>query len=171
MITVFADASVCNQTKASGWGAWYIADGLEAVLTGGAFQNFTADVTAAELEALANALAHAEQTGALSSNQQVVMLQSDSVGALSVVRQKMRARDSRHANGVRVPFQKKQPNERQSAAVDVIAEIIGRNALRVVVRHVRGHTKGRGRRWVNRQCDRLANEGRRKAAALQEVAA
>lgn len=87
-VTIFADASHDDRARVAGWGAWIKADGHISVTCGAAMKSPVGSVTEAELCALANALTVARLRGLLATGC-VVMLQSDSVSALAIIRCKI----------------------------------------------------------------------------------
>lgn len=155
---IFADASLCPQTGASGWGAWVKHDGGVSQVFGGAFQNPMDSVTDAETAALASAMFRARHWQILTSGD-VVMLQSDCTNALLHIRTHLRAFDSPAPKGVAVRS-KRGPTKLSpvaTKAIKLIEEIKTELGLTLITRHVKGHVSERvGRSWVNDQCDRTA---------------
>lgn len=172
-ITVFADASFCPKTRASGWGAWAKRNDWQfGRFAGGPFRRDISDASQAELCGLASALYHFDRSGALVDVTKV-MLQCDSTHALGYILANVvgsyaekpkgeggvavRPRIHRGKTGERSPLK---PIEKEAlAAIRKIAK--GRT---LSVRHVKGHREGDGRNWVNEQCDA---EARRHMQAMR----
>ena len=162
-LTFFADASVDPKTQKSGWGFWMKGDSRSAIYAGGPLKLFTPNTSIAELEAIANGLWFADAQGYFVATDRMMMIQSDNTEALGCIK---KARPSiverKHADGAHVPRRNKALLPRQTNAVETILAIADRHGLVITLRHVKGHKGGGGRNWVNRLCDRLANEGRKK---------
>ncbi len=160
-MTIFADASFC-QSGAAGWGVWAKRDGWEkGKLFSGAFRQKMPDICTAEISALANGI-----YAALEDDITIVMLQSDSVDALRAVKSAVISR-IKPAPGstvdVRGEFTPR--NEQDRAALEIIKTKLSGKI--VELRHVKGHSRGGGRSWVNHQCDRLAREGMQLARSRE----
>ena len=170
MMTVFVDASVCHSTQAAGWGAWAKRDEWRAGrVLGSHFARTIAHSGEAELAAVANALYRLHFDGEMQGVERV-MVQSDSVRALSLMLTmlgKIKARN--HIEGspiLKMRHPKLTPLEIE--ALDKLREIQKMLGIDLIVKHVKGHTKGHGRPWVNRECDRVAKgHMRRRRAALR----
>jgi ribonuclease HI len=162
-VTIFADASHDRSARVAGWGAWIKADGRQSITGGAAMKAPVMSSGEAELCALANALALARSRGAVARGD-VVMLQSDSLNALAIIRGKIDGvADRPAAGGLAVAAVKKMKlSELHSAAVGVIGEIVATLDVALVTRHVRGHRKGGGRQWVNAEVDRIARRAMRE---------
>lgn len=158
MLTLFCDASHCSRTLAGGWGAWAKRDGWEfGRVFGGPLDARPVNSAEAELAAIAKALTCLAADGDLEPVKTIV-LQSDSLAALSAVKALPLARWSRSddkrdsgATPARVKLSK-----RESASLAELSVAIG--ARSVFLRHVKGHKSGTGRNWVNSQCDRVARK-------------
>jgi ribonuclease HI len=161
---IFADASFCPRTKAAGWGAWVKRDGGVSEAFGGSFRDPMPDSTTAELCALANAM-HRAIGWRLILPGDVVMLQSDSLGALERIRRAIPASFDNPAKGGLPVGQSRKARDASIglAAADRIKALAEGANLTLVTRHVRGHQKGGGRQWVNGACDQIAKAGMRKA--------
>ena len=111
----------------------------------------------AELCALANALTVARLRGLLATGC-IVMLQSDSVSALAIIRCKIADVGDRPVlGGLAVAAARRvKLTQLHVAAIAVISEIVAALKLSLVTRHVRGHRPGPGRQWVNGEVDRIA---------------
>jgi len=168
-VTIFADASHDNRVRVAGWGAWIKADGRSSMTCGAAMKTPVGSVTEAELCALANALTVARLRGLLAAGA-VVMLQSDSICALAMIRGKIAEAEDRPAPGglAVAPARHMKPTRLHLAAVNVIHEIVTALRISIITRHVRGHQPGPGRQWVNSEVDRIARRamrGRRQELA------
>lgn len=165
--TIIADASFCQTTKASGWGAWMVRSGLQAQSYGGPIKATVSGICDAEILALANALFIAERDQYAQSGS-LVLLQSDSLVALGqIMRVVPSCQDKPHPKeGLKV--NRAVRNIIRGDASDgllFILTTVERLDLKLFVRHVRGHQEGGGRQWVNRRCDELAKRGMRTARA------
>jgi ribonuclease HI len=161
-VTIFADASHDDRARVAGWGAWIKADGRSSMTCGAAMKSPVGSVVEAELCALANALTVARLRGLLAVGC-VVMLQSDSISALAIIRCKIAEVEDRPApGGLPVAAAKRvKPTPLHVAAIAVIGEIVAALKLSLVTRHVRGHLPGPGRQWVNGEVDRIARTAMR----------
>ena len=161
-VTIFADASHDHKARVAGWGAWIKADGRSSITCGAAMKGAVASTTEAELCALANALTVARLRGVL-SRRSVVMMQSDCMVALAVLRSKIPNVEDRPAlGGLAVdPIRRMKLTKVQLAAVDVIYEIVTAFEISIITRHVRAHQRGGGRQWVNAAVDQIARRAMR----------
>ena len=169
--TIMTDASLCGQTGAAGWAAWVKSDTSTVSRTWSGALKVTPNSSAeAELFAIANGLLMAAKSGALDGVAEV-MLQSDATNALGwIVRLVPSAAISAHANSAPVSIPGVKPTPNVEAAIAVICKVSDRLGLKLTCRHVRGHTFGDGRQWVNRKCDELAKAAMRAARAELEAA-
>lgn len=160
-VTIFADASRHVETGESGWGAWIKADGRASMTCGAKMKEPTTGSDQAELFALINALTVARLTGAVQP-EAVVMLQSDSVVALSMIRAVLAAAiDAPADGGLRVGKSRRYYRRKSfTAGLDMLKAIVAEMRLTILVRHVKGHTSGGGRNWVNRRTDSIAKDAR-----------
>lgn len=176
-VMIFADASLCSQTGAGGWGAWMKADSLPAKTCGGAMKELFAHSSHAETAALANALHAAKARGYLQAGA-VVMLQSDNLIALGAIAKGVGGKDSPMrdlADGVAVVLPKRPAHLAIQRCVTVIGKLVHELQLQIIVRHVRGHQTGadeigNGRAYVNNTCDAIAKDGMRAARAALSTA-
>jgi len=161
MLTLFADASHCNKTQAAGWGSWAIKDGWpRGQFNGGPIRRLVPNSTTAEICGLASALYAHHKAGDL-EDVGVFMLQCDNTAALRAIAGRVNrsgwsaSKDSRdvqiiggtkHTSRVSLEIE----------ALNAIRDIVGDTF--VWLRHVKGHSNGTGRSWVNQQCD---NEAKR----------
>lgn len=181
--TIFADASWCTITKAAGWGAWMIGRSKPSASGGGEIRDRVYGSTQAELLAMANALHVAAKRGYLAEGAEI-MLQSDSVQMLGMLRHQFGAADRPMPDlehGIPTPAmdpkcwrgKKKTPKEddvsvSRRTGLLAIQRIVEQYKLKLIVRHVRGHrskaaNEGDGRAYVNEVCDKLAYHGMQKA--------
>jgi ribonuclease HI len=156
-VTIFADASHDHNARVAGWGAWIKADGRSSITCGAAMKGRVASAIEAELCALANAMTVARLRGVL-SERCVVMMQSDCLVALAILRSKIPDVEDRPApGGLAVdPIKRMKLTRVHLAAVDVVREIVTALGISIVTRHVRAHQPGGGRQWVNAAVDRIA---------------
>jgi ribonuclease HI len=161
-VTIFADASYDHRARVAGWGAWIKADGRSSITCGAAMKGPVASATEAELCALANALTVARLRGVL-SGRCVVMMQSDCLVALAILRSKIPDVEDRPApGGLAVdPIKRMKLTKVHLAAVDVVREIVTALGISIVTRHVRAHQPGGGRQWVNAAVDQIARRAMR----------
>lgn len=159
-LTIFADASFHDETGAGGWGAWWKGEAMQFGQTqGGILKCQVASANVAESMALVNAMAAATKSGDLKSGM-TVLLQSDCLCALQAFRHVFGAVDHPIRGGHRVELTGRLPKQLDDAGIFPVAQaLVQRLALKLMVRHVKGHSSGPGRSWVNRECDRLARAG------------
>lgn len=166
-VTMFSDASVFIDRKKSGWGFWIKGDDRDSMSAGGPIDVFSPSSEVAELDAIANGLTCAEAAGYFRETDGIIMIQSDSVAALAIVKAIIGATVNSHAESAQISNRKKPLTPHQAETVARIKGVLSRHNLSVQVRHVRGHKAGGGRNWVNELCDKLAKRGAfqvRKAA-------
>lgn len=176
-VTIFADASYDPKTRRAGWAAWMKGAGKEASTVGGKIAIQCDASFSAETFATVNALYAARSRGYIVPGS-VVMLQSDCLHALNVIRHHVHgATESKHPDGMGVILIRAKKLRRQDHdALAAIKKLMAETPFSIVVRHVRGHQTGRGRAWVNEQCDLLAKRHMREArrahrrAGLMEAA-
>ena len=170
LLTLFVDSSLCQQTKAGGWGAWAIRrDWCEGRLFGGRFGRETAPGSSREAETcgIANALAALRKTGGLDDVERV-MIQCDCLQALELIGGRLdQVTVSDHDAGCAVHPKLMRATDLEMAALASI-EKVGKP---LILRHVYGHRKGGGRQWVNTMCDQIARNHMRDARALLREAA
>jgi ribonuclease HI len=159
MVTIITDASFCPDSRAAGWAAWIKADGRDSALVSGPLTK-TAPASSGEAEffAVANALFKAVKDGFIGQRDKV-MIQSDCVAVLETMLWGLDCQESRHPDGCGLKRPRTRPGLATGAgerALTTIADVAGPLELALFVRHVRGHTSGGGRQWVNRACDRAA---------------
>lgn len=154
-VTIFADASYDSNTHAAGWGAWMIRTGGKGSETvGGPIMDVGCSFPA-ECWAIVRAMEHAIDSGVVQAGDRV-MLQSDCKAALDCILLVVpTARDNPHHTGIsltkasRIRKQVRRPMER-------IAELAKTAQIELLLRHVKGHSAGDGRNWVNRKVDEIA---------------
>lgn len=164
-VTIIADASFSSVGKSAGFGFWIKSGGLAGYSLGGAFTTPMQSACAAEISALANALAVGRQRNLVRQGQ-VVMLQSDSQHALGMILWKVAMSVDRPIKGgLATPKARRpQPHLRSLPGLELIDQIARELELKILVRHVKGHTKGDdGRSRINILCDKLAKDGMKTA--------
>lgn len=175
--TLFSDASYDHHTKAAGWGAWCKTDDMQFGQTfGGGFTRVIPNASVAELCGIHNALRYALQNYLIVETHNV-MIQCDSTDALTLIYSYVPAVGiSPHPHVKRVPIirSRRRMLDIEQEAIDRIKKLVSTFELRLVLRHVKGHKKGDGRNWVNRECDKIAkrhmNEAREALKAQKAVA-
>ena len=167
-VTIFTDASFDPKTKSAGWGCWIKTTGASSVMKGGKINHPCRDSSEAELCAIANGIAVARACGWLRGAE--VMIQSDSLDALSTVRKALKCEDRPADKGLPVPKRRKEFRTGTTDVIDFILATVADEQAVVATRHVRGHQTGSGRAWVNREVDRLANKGRKSSHSKKETA-
>jgi ribonuclease HI len=170
-LVIFADASMCRDTYASGWGAWIKRDDHHAIFTGGEMRELMTQTSSdAEMAAMANAVHMARS---MMPDGGLVMLQTDCLRVLEVICTAIEGA-SQHAERCRLqPIRMKTLTAIERSALDVIRTVKLVAQVDFVVCHVRDHQSGGGGNWVNRQCDRIAREHMqtRRAKVLAGTAA
>lgn len=158
LITIFADASYCPETRACGWGAWAKADAWGSGVTyGGPIRSCPENAAEAEMMAMANAVAVLHSKGLL-KDVTAMMLQSDCLRVLQIILQALPdALIKNHDESAEILRSRMSLSLIESIAVDFLRQCCP-GGVRVFVRHVKGHRKGDGRNWVNRQCDAIARK-------------
>jgi ribonuclease HI len=175
VLTVIADASFCQHTKAAGWGAWLKGDRADGVFMGAAFSAPIQNSERAELCAIVNAVHRAHKAG-LYREGDTLSIQSDCMWPLGLIAAGIvwarRGREVRARGDVPVHFVSVRSATKRvdRIALDHLRELT--KGCRIVVRHVRGHTgNATGRSYVNARCDEIAKGHMRQARlALKEQA-
>lgn len=166
-MAVFADASWHQVSKAGGWGGWWKSGAMEYGKTaGGPIKQPLVGSTQAEAVAIANTLAIAKSSGDLKPGM-TVMIQSDCKNVLDAILKVVPDARDRPKGLACQPARRLEPQLRDHASLDFIADLVKRLELKIMTRHVPGHRRGDGRQWVNRKCDELARKGRLQAEAEQ----
>lgn len=161
MITLFVDASHCPETMAAGWGAWAIQDSWKmGKLFSGRIHQEVLNSSEAEIYGVANAVRY------LASRQMIrtssIMIQCDNLRALQLIMVAIPHAENRpHKNSANIEGVPPLPSLAESKAIEMLAKDLGHLKF-VYVRHIKGHSAGTGRNWVNRKCDQLAGEQMRK---------
>ncbi|MBS7790284.1 hypothetical protein KTR66_09770 [Roseococcus sp. SDR] len=146
LVTLFADASWCPETRLGAWAAWWKIDG-PAFTHSGVFRAAVPDSTTAEACALANGLHLLAGRHDLPRGTRIIA-QTDCLGAIRIL------------NGEPL---RRMPSQ-AVAARSLVEGITRLQQLRVQWRHVPGHQGGRTRRsWVNEWCDTTARALLRQA--------
>lgn len=158
-MTIFADASWCPTSQAAGWGAWAIRDGWRAGrIIGGPIRRPVANSTEAEVCGIASAIWRLCKDGVL-EDVEAFVVQCDNVAALATFGQQMRTAQwaSRRDDRDVAHHTRKTPlTALEREAVKHVRLILNERPL--WLRHVKGHTSGTGRNWVNQQCDDEARQ-------------
>jgi hypothetical protein len=69
-----------------------------------------------------------------------------------------------HENSATIfPYKRPKLKDDSKKAVEVIRAIVSARGLKVACRHVRGHTEGNGRQYVNRAVDAAARKAMQQA--------
>lgn len=158
MITLFADASVCHQTGAAGWACWAKTEGKPSFLHGGILDGSAVMQSHdAELAALVRGVEALRERGWLPAQ---IMLQCDNMRPLRVIQGSIGAWESRHAEGKNILLGQISLNAFERQQVERMRPAV--EGCKLIVRHIKGHSSGRGRYWVNRQCDTLAKKHMRE---------
>ena len=136
--TVITDASYCHKSKKGGWASWIKIDGrVEAVRKYGSFKSRLPNSLEAEKRAALNGMTIAKSYGA-----EGILLQTDCLSVIHLV----------------------DGTTKQKKLIDEWIKLLsscGLLGLTIKGRHVKGHTnKSEPRFFVNRWCDKKANEGR-----------
>jgi ribonuclease HI len=166
---MIADASYCSPGVA-GWAAWAKADGQPSWTWHGKLSARWVDSSAvAELAATAMGLA---RVGEMWPGQRV-LVQSDCMRALVLIKQVLGCQENRHPDGLPV-WGRHLPQKPSAGEHDLLQGMLRLQAAGqvVTVRHVKGHVRaaypgsGRqqpaGRHRVNCLCDRLAKREMRE---------
>ncbi len=162
-VTMFADASIYAQHRVAGWAGFIRADAQSPVWVKGKapFTNKRSCVDDAETYALSRTVLHAKTCGLIEEGTTHVLLQSDSLTALSYF---WFVLDNCHPTrgGDAQLLNPKKPNNHSKSYVSEVGSIL-RGMEVVYLKHVKGHRNGvRARSWVNERCDKLAKEEARR---------
>ncbi len=151
-LTLFVDASFCHRTHAAGYGAWAKKAAFEkGLIFGGPLPRGISNPGEAELGGIALALRFLLEQQHLAELDRL-MVQSDSLRSLQLISQVLpRVRIANHADAAAVTKAQLRPSAMETKALVAIETRV--EQLDLLVRHVRGHTRGRQRQWVNRMCD------------------
>jgi ribonuclease HI len=154
-ITCFSDASLCDRSRACGWGGWAIRqEWPRGQFYGGPVLRDINNPNEAELSAMVSLLIAIDAQQGL-DGARTIMLQSDSLATLAAVHALLPKTDwapSDHArDATKLPERRRfSPIERHLA--EELTTLVGNRWLSL--RHVKGHAEtGTGRSWVNAQCD------------------
>lgn len=154
VVTIFADASFCHETKAAGWGCW-IKNDVRSATYEGVFQVTLDQAREAELCALVNAV-HKAVVMTHAPPGSLLVLQTDCMSAIHLL-----------------------TGRRKEASISLVEkaawrkfrELVEANDLDWRLKHVRGHQGGKNARsWVNEKCDSLAKAAMRRARAKRREA-
>lgn len=164
LVTLITDASYdrCGDRHFAGWGAWAKGD------EGSSPHRWSGPAVGAESSASAELVATYEGFVRVRClwPKHAVLLQSDCMRALMLLRWRFGFPSKRHRDGLEVNYkQDMRPTDLEAEILSRWAEAWHHQGL-VMLRHVKGHT-GRsgdtngGRYWVNREVDRLARDAMR----------
>lgn len=161
-MTLFADASLCPETGAGGWGAWMKRDDWgRGMILGGQLACPLKSSTTAELCGIACGLWHARDRGYLIGIVHL-MIQCDNLSALGLLRiplpeAKMAPSGDKTDTQWLAPVKKgayDRLTDTEKQALEVVKGALYNPLCAVSLRHVKGHGTGEtGRSWVNEQCD------------------
>lgn len=150
-VTIIADASFCPDTNVAGYGFW-IASERGKQGGGGEMKCRVDGNIAAEMQAVVNALYIAHRLQLVQAADEV-LIQTDCMAAIDAFEGKRR----------NLPAQ-------EWEAVKVLRRLRSDHSLRVVFRHVKGHTGKKEARFVtNHLCDKRAKEAMRRARARVQL--
>jgi ribonuclease HI len=156
-ITVFADASFCDKTKAAGWGAWYRGDGMTSgMYVSGIVPALCTGSHDAEFWGIAMALAKVKE--ALKGQKpRVIILQCDNVHALAWVKSFLpnaKPVGAHHETHEITNPPRKTPLAMRPA-IDLLRGVDP--DCKIWLKHVKAHENGvTGRSHINERCDRNA---------------
>lgn len=157
-LTIFTDASIRKDT--AGWAGWANGDHREQVTHSGP-ASWSQSSTVVELEAIAQMLIKLAQTQYLTQSDRSILIQSDSLNGLQVLRFVLpQSWPSNRDTGAPIG-RPQRPIPLEKGWCDVIATLTSHCDV-VYLRHVRAHKGGNtNRSWVNEICDKLAKEASR----------
>lgn len=157
MITLFVDASHCPNSHAAGYGAWAIQDGWEkGKVFGGRISKEVVNSGEAEVCGIVEAVKYLRAHKLMGDN--TLMIQSDSHRALQLVILALPHTEiKQHKDSKDWGMSNIRPTPAEQWAITQLTNDLGLMAF-IYVRHIKGHSDGDGRNWVNRQCDRVARE-------------
>lgn len=168
-VTIFADASFSPDTLRGGWGAAILYGNRTLETRYGPLRQCR-DPLDAELRAIGNALAAADQLGVLHGGP-IVVMQSDCLGALGRVLgshpdfRQVNNKKNKHRRDRRIVSL--EPRERDRPVTDFIAHLVGTRGCQLFLKHVKGHLEGAsGRHNMNELADKCATSGRLEAELL-----
>lgn len=153
--TIFSDASLCPHSGAAGWGVW-IKSSIGTHEAGGKFKSPPRSIDEAELYAIANAVYRANSIGWFKST---AMLQSDCMTALAIIKFAVpHVKERPHGAGMHIArrYWRDEVPAYAKDAVAILTELVKGKTL--LIRHVKAHTRGSGRLWVNNRCDEIAKK-------------
>mgnify|MGYP001764934985 CR=1 FL=1 len=149
-ITVLSDASYCPKYKVAGYGFW-IACARGKLGGGGKIIEEVEDTNAAEMMAICNSIWHGVSEELILRGDEL-LVQTDSLAAIDRLR------------GQRVVTL----TDQQNRIIAYYEKVVRRLDLKVVLRHVKGHTGNREARFVaNRMCDKRAKDHMRAARSAK----
>ena len=150
-VTIIADASFCPDTNVAGYGYW-IASERGKQGGGGEMKSLVEGNIAAEMQAVVNAIHIAHRLQLVQATDEV-LIETDCIAAID-------AFDGKRKN---LPLQ-------EWDAVRVLRRPRSEYDLRIVFRHVKGHTGKKEARYItNHLCDKRAKEAMRRARARVQL--
>ena len=162
-VTMFADASIYLQHRVAGWAGFIRADEHPPVWAKGKapFTNSRSCVDDAETFALSRTVMQAKKCELIKDNTTHVILQSDSLTALSYFWFVLNNCHPTRGGDAKM-LAPKRPNNHSRSYVSEVGAIL-RGMEVIYLKHVKGHRNGvHARSWVNERCDQLAKEAARK---------
>lgn len=151
-VTIFADASYCNELRVGGYGFWVACERGKKAGGGRLKTNDVSSSTVAEMMALANALHCAIAHGLVLDND-TVLLQTDCMAAID-------AFEGRRTRLIQQELQ----------IIAFMRKLIEKGKLKLTYRHVKGHTGNGDRRSVtNHLCDKRARKGLNAARTAKRL--
>lgn len=171
-VTISTDASLDTKTGIGGWGCHIkTVRSATATVTGGTFETPTQCPNAAELKALAMACHIARAANMIEAGDHI-LLQSDSLVALMVLRRTIGARNLPVNDGALVTLfgakhmKRPIPARFLGPANKIRGLLFSAGTVTVSVRHVHGHSTSGGRRQkINREVDKIARAGMKAGRA------
>lgn len=169
-VTVFADASVKYTTRAAGFGGWAIKNNAPSVTVAGPLA-YDKCVVLCELRAVVKTVYALRKQGYIQRGDHV-LLQSDSISALSRIRQCgkrigiiVEERTHPDSGHVVTTIPSTKVTEEITAACALLFKALAE--CTISVRFVKGHTNAEsgGRYWVNNLCDTAAKKARQQEEA------
>lgn len=169
-VWIFADASLDTKTGIGGWGCHVKSvRSATATVTGGTFEGPTQCPNAAELKALAMACHIARAANMIEAGDHILLM-SDSLVALMVLRRTLGANNLSTNDGALVPVYGHKnkgspiPPRFLGPANKMQGLIFSVGTVAVSVRHVTGHAQGGGpRQKISRRVDGIARAAMRAA--------
>lgn len=160
--TLIVDASHDPKVLAGGYGAWIRTEGWERGETFGGAVIGALNSHECELQGIAHALEYVRKNFQF----ETLVLQCDNQRALGLLLSIPNTRRARVTAGGSSFQSQSYPSPYEKKALKVCAD----SRFTLWLRHVKGHSEGTGRNWVNEQCDRIAKQHmRRERTRLQGI--